>query len=166
MYVAIYEVCAWCLQRPEEGVLFLGTVVKVGFKLLCGCSGSLQGQQVLLPLGHLSNACFLDFKRFQNFYHLPSSPSICEPLIHWRGQILCEPISSQKPITWQPWLLSGDLWENTIPSYNSASFLIVWLILLFYTTNGNTLVHVFSDRYTNYRVIEWAYIQEFVWKFF
>lgn len=48
----MYHVCAWCLQRPEEGIKSPGARIPGGSELTCGCYESnlspLEEQQVLL----------------------------------------------------------------------------------------------------------------------
>ena len=51
-WMSVYQVCAWCPQRPEEGIRSPGTGVKGGCKPPCECwelnLGPLKKQPVVL----------------------------------------------------------------------------------------------------------------------
>ena len=53
-YMSVHHMCAWCPQKPEEGVRSPGTGGTDGCELLCGSwewnADSLQEQQVILPV--------------------------------------------------------------------------------------------------------------------
>lgn len=37
VYMYVHHECTWCLERPEEDILFLETGVMDGCESLCGC---------------------------------------------------------------------------------------------------------------------------------
>ena len=61
-WTSVYQVCAWCSHRPEEGIRSPGTGVKGGCKLPCECwelnLGPLKEQLTFKPVSHLSSPLF------------------------------------------------------------------------------------------------------------
>lgn len=96
--LAVYHMCAWCFQMPEEGRRSLGTVVTDSCGLPCGYWGLNPGPLEELPLLLTAN---LSLQPSISFFNVTSFPSnVPSPLL---GPVQATAIPSL------PWLFG--LWS-------------------------------------------------------